>query len=221
MQKSFILVLCDSGFFSILRVCIWGSLFSFNPKNGSTRTRILTYVRVYVLMNNNYQSRNQSTPFFKIGKDTIKYSSNYKYLGITLTENGSNTLAITTLANQTSKALFALMRGASKLSFPKRSLLCYLFDTLIKPVAEYGSEIWGHAHAEEASYCGPPTDMYGTSRETHRPVQTKLAIRTQRDNREAKNLQTNQKRIQKRELSRTTTTYESTRRKTKNKHTCP
>ena len=95
------------------------------------------------------KSRNQSTPFFKIGEDTIKYSSNYKYLGITLTENGSNKLAITTLANQTSKALFALMRGASKLSFPKPSLLCHLFDTLVKPVAEYGSEIWGHAHAEE------------------------------------------------------------------------
>ena len=30
----------------------WGSLFSLDPKNGSTRTRLLTYVRVYVLMNN-------------------------------------------------------------------------------------------------------------------------------------------------------------------------
>ena len=40
------------------------------------------------------KSRNQSTPFFKIGEDTIKYSSNYKYLGITLTENGFNKLAI-------------------------------------------------------------------------------------------------------------------------------
>ena len=29
--------------------------------------------------------RNQPTPFFKIGEDTIKHSSNYKYLGITLT----------------------------------------------------------------------------------------------------------------------------------------
>ena len=45
------------------------------------------------------KSRNQSTPVFKIGEDTIKYSHNYKYLGITLTENGSNKLAITTLAN--------------------------------------------------------------------------------------------------------------------------
>ena len=71
-------------------------------------------------------------PFFKIGEDTVKYSSNYKYLGITLTENGSNELAITTLANQTNKALFALMRGASKLSFPKPSLLCHLFDILVK-----------------------------------------------------------------------------------------
>ena len=33
-------------------------------------------------------------------------------------------------------------------------------------------------HLVEPSYCGPPTDMYGTSRETHRPVQTKLATET-------------------------------------------
>ena len=34
------------------------------------------------------KSTNQSTPFFKnlIGEDTIKYSSNYKYLGIALSE---------------------------------------------------------------------------------------------------------------------------------------
>ena len=41
------------------------------------------------------------------------------------------------------------MRGASKVSFPKPTLLCCLFDSLVKPVADYGSEILGHTQAGE------------------------------------------------------------------------
>lgn len=62
-------------------------------------------------------------PLFKIREDTIKYSSNYKYFGITLLENGSIKLAIVTLANQTSKTPFALMQGACKAVISKPSLL--------------------------------------------------------------------------------------------------
>ena len=41
------------------------------------------------------------------------------------------------------------MHGASKLSFPKLTLLGYLFDALVRPVADYGNEICGHTQAEE------------------------------------------------------------------------
>ena len=41
------------------------------------------------------------------------------------------------------------MRGAAKLSFQKPSLLCYLFDSLVRHVADYGCEVWGHTRAEE------------------------------------------------------------------------
>ena len=51
----------------------------------------------------------------------------YKYLGIVPSENGSYKPAITTLANQASKALFMLMCGASKLAFPKLTLLVIIF----------------------------------------------------------------------------------------------
>ena len=40
------------------------------------------------------------------------------------------------------------MKAASHLSFPKPSLLCYLIDSLVQPVAEYGNEIWGHLGVE-------------------------------------------------------------------------
>ena len=87
------------------------------------------------------KSRNNPMPIFQIGESIIDYSSHYKYLGIVLSENASNKTAISTLANQTSKALLTLMCGASKLSFPKPTLLCHLFDSLVRPVADYGNEI--------------------------------------------------------------------------------
>ena len=70
----------------------------------------------------------------------------YRYLSIILTDSGSFRSAISTPANQASKALFLLMKAASYLPFPKPSLLC---DSLVRPVAEYGSKVWGHAHVEE------------------------------------------------------------------------
>ena len=93
--------------------------------------------------------RKYQVPTFSIGNFIIETDTQYNYLGIILSGNGSLKPAVTTLANQTRKALFTLMRGAAKLSFPKPSLLCYLFDSLVRPVAEYGCEIWGHTKAEE------------------------------------------------------------------------
>ena len=69
------------------------------------------------------KTRTQRVPIFQIGNSTIDSDTHYKYLGIILSANGSFKPAITTLANQTSKALFTLMRGATKLSFPKPALL--------------------------------------------------------------------------------------------------
>ena len=67
--------------------------------------------------------RTQHVPIFQIRNSTIDSDTHYKYLGIIFSANGSFKPAITTLANQTSKALFTLMRGATKLSF--QGLPCY------------------------------------------------------------------------------------------------
>ena len=79
--------------------------------------------------------RSQLIPISKIGSSTLDYCTDYKYLGIILSENGSYKPAITTLANQASKALFMLMCGTSKLSFPKPTVLCHLFDLLEKLIS--------------------------------------------------------------------------------------
>ena len=47
-----------------------------------------------------------------------------------------------TLAKQANKALFSLLKTLLKLSYPKPSLMCYLFDLLVKPVMDYASKIW-------------------------------------------------------------------------------
>ena len=75
--------------------------------------------------------------------------SSYKYLGVILSDNGSFKLAISTLANQANKALFSLMRTVSNLAFPSPSLICTLFDSLVRPIAEYGSEVWGYSQADD------------------------------------------------------------------------
>ena len=67
--------------------------------------------------------RTQHVPIFQIGNSTIDSDTHYKYLGIILSANGSFKPAITTLANQTSKALFTLMRGVTNYHF--QSLHCY------------------------------------------------------------------------------------------------
>ena len=43
------------------------------------------------------------------------------------------------LSKQANKALFSLMKQLPNLSYPKPSLMCYLFDSF-KPVMNYGAE---------------------------------------------------------------------------------
>ena len=81
----------------------------------------------------------------------LEYTTSYnlKYLGIVFSSNGSFNPAISILANQASKVLFSLFRAKSNLAFPEPSLLCYLFDALVRPVLEYGNVVWGCYPAEE------------------------------------------------------------------------
>ena len=44
------------------------------------------------------------------------------------------------LSKQANKALFSLMKQLPNLSYPKPSLMCYLFDSF-KPVMNYGAEV--------------------------------------------------------------------------------
>ena len=45
--------------------------------------------------------------------------------------------------------MFSLLKKIRHLQFPKPSLLCHLFDSLIRPIANYGCEVWGYVKAED------------------------------------------------------------------------
>ncbi len=79
----------------------------------------------------------------------LEHVHEYKYLGVILVSNGLFKPAISALANQSNKALFSLMKVSTALSFPPPTVMCYLFDSLIKPITEYGAEIWGYLPADD------------------------------------------------------------------------
>ena len=45
--------------------------------------------------------------------------------------------------------MFSLLKKIRHLQFPKPSLLCHLFDSLIHPIANHGCEVWGYVKAED------------------------------------------------------------------------
>ena len=75
---------------------------------------------------------------------TEKLSKEYKYLGLMFSSNGTFNHVPMTLANQANKALFLLIKRTIRLGHPNPNLLCKLYDTLLRQIHEYGSEIWGH-----------------------------------------------------------------------------
>ena len=79
----------------------------------------------------------------------IQVTKEYKYLGLLMSANGSLKPAIRTLAAQANKALFSLMRSAAHLKYPSPRILSHLFDTLVRPIAEYACEVWFPSSAEE------------------------------------------------------------------------
>ncbi len=79
---------------------------------------------------------------FKIGTDSLEIVRHYKYLGLTIANNGKYCKAVSDIMNKATKATFAIRSNlfAANISNIKSSLIA--FNTLILPVLLYGSEIW-------------------------------------------------------------------------------
>ena len=79
---------------------------------------------------------------FTLGNKKIEITDEYQYLGIKLRPSGSFTLAVQELNDKASRAWF----GISNIIFRNKRMqidkIFRLFDSLITPIATYGSSIW-------------------------------------------------------------------------------
>lgn len=79
---------------------------------------------------------------FSINGTAIEIVEKYKYLGIILYFNGNLKHAAEHLYSQSLKALFSINPKILNSSDLNINLKLKLFDTLIRPICTYGSEIW-------------------------------------------------------------------------------
>jgi hypothetical protein len=82
-------------------------------------------------------------PKFMYENVLIENADSYKYLGTTINSNGNFTHAKLDLKNKGTKALFGLWRAISPGKLPPVKVAGKLFESMIKPILLYNSEVWG------------------------------------------------------------------------------
>ena len=91
----------------------------------------------------NKKSRNHS---FTLNNEIVQNVKKYTYLGITFSHTGSFSEARKVLQMKAQKALWSLFGSFDKKNNRNIPILLKLFDSLIKPILLYGSEIWGASY---------------------------------------------------------------------------
>ena len=76
------------------------------------------------------------------GQDKIEIVDKYTYLGITFTNNGKLTEAVKVLQNKALKGMFSLCSSLYTGITVKPHLPLSVFDSTIRPILVYGSEVW-------------------------------------------------------------------------------
>ena len=75
--------------------------------------------------------------------EPLEIVSKFKYLGIVFTMSGSFAETQSTLAGQAQKAIFKMNKYLYKFTYLSPRHRLELFDKLIVPILNYGSEVWG------------------------------------------------------------------------------
>lgn len=86
---------------------------------------------------------NRNTMKFIYKGNKIDITDQYTYLGIVFNRNGTWKPAKRALLTSARKALFAMYQRIHDMDIKNPPLQMNLFDALITPITEYGSEIWG------------------------------------------------------------------------------
>ena len=78
---------------------------------------------------------------FVINNSSVDYVTSYKYLGINISNTGKFASAEKNLSLKASRALFSVKQSVFNNNV-KPSVIFKIFDSLIKPIALYGSDVW-------------------------------------------------------------------------------
>lgn len=110
-------------------------------------------LKTKVLVFNKPFSKNIKRLSFSIDGNPIAVTNSYCYLGIEISNTGSFTKATDTLYKKALRALYSVYSSIDIRSDEKNvPLFLKLFDSLVKPVLLYGSEIWG-SHTSTENNC--------------------------------------------------------------------
>ena len=84
---------------------------------------------------------------FRFNNSIIEIVSEYKYLGIIMSRNGSYVKSLKHTAEQATRAMYGLFSKIRHLSLPA-DVIVDLYEKTIKPILLYGCEIWGFGKFE-------------------------------------------------------------------------
>ena len=102
---------------------------------------VVNMTKTQVMVFNRSGRKLKESKTFKYGDLDIESTSEYTYLGITMSLTGTYNIAVANLQKKALRGYFAL-RSIVDWRFLKRSSIIKLFDSLIKPILTYGCQIW-------------------------------------------------------------------------------
>lgn len=105
------------------------------------KTKILVFSR-----NRNHVETNE----FILNSKMLEIVSEFTYVGLNVTSNGSWQVARDTMCRKATKATFALMSSLKRFGVMPPKLLVELFDIKVMPILLYGAELWGLTGMSEA-----------------------------------------------------------------------
>ncbi len=89
------------------------------------------------------KSMQTALPAVYYNREALEWIDNFKYLGVTFSRNNKFTFAIETLCEQARRAQIVLDLHIIKHTTLSVEHILQLFDTLIKPILTFDSEVWG------------------------------------------------------------------------------
>lgn len=96
-----------------------------------------------VIFNKAFET-NTLTSLFYDGKE-LALKSMFIYLGMVFDEDKGIKTSIARNIDKGRKAMYAVIRRCYQLGIANVGLKCHLFDTMVKPILNYGCEVWGPA----------------------------------------------------------------------------